>query len=82
MSVSSNRNPASGCAVGQLALDARKGRIGVVMDTQGGRMYLRRPEGGREWEAAPQDVRPATPGEAAEVSSFAGAPHRRGGHER
>ena len=66
VSVSSNRKPASSCAIGQLALDARQGRVGVVMDTQGGRMYLRRPEGGREWEAAPQDVEPFSPGEAAD----------------
>ncbi|MEU8353099.1 MULTISPECIES: hypothetical protein [Streptomyces] len=66
MSVSSNRKPAAHCAIGELALDARQGRIGVVMDTLGGRMYLRRPEGGREWEASPHDVRPATPAEWAD----------------
>ncbi|HCA85210.1 MAG TPA: hypothetical protein DEQ61_06770 [Streptomyces sp.] len=64
VSVTSNHKPASSCAVGELALDARQGRVGVVMDAQGGRMYLRRPEGGREWEASPQDLRPANPGEA------------------
>ncbi len=78
VSVSSNRKPASSCAIGELALDARQGRVGVVMDTQGGRMYLRRPEGGREWEAAPQDVRPATPREAAEGAAHSAYPQQRG----
>ncbi|MFF3763738.1 hypothetical protein ACFYYR_06555 [Streptomyces sp. NPDC001922] len=44
--------------VGELALDAKRGRVGIVMDAQGGRVFLRRPEGGREWEAPPEDVRP------------------------
>jgi hypothetical protein len=45
--------------VGSLVLDAKRDRVGVVMDRQGGRVYLRPPQGGREWEAAPEDVRPA-----------------------
>lgn len=45
--------------VGALVLDAKRDRVGVVMDRQGGRVYLRPPQGGREWEAALEDVRPA-----------------------
>ncbi|MEU8568159.1 hypothetical protein AB0C51_07295 [Streptomyces pathocidini] len=45
--------------MGELVLDARLGRLGIVMDAQGGSLFLRRPEGGREWEVAPEDVRPA-----------------------
>ena len=50
-------------AVGSLVLDAKQDRVGVVMDRQGGRVYLRPPQGGREWEAAPEDVRPARAGD-------------------
>lgn len=46
--------------VGDLALDTKQNRLGIVMDAQGGRYFLRRPEGGREWEACPDDVRPAS----------------------
>jgi len=45
-------------AVGELVLDAKRDAVGMVMDAQGGRMFLRPPEGGREWEASPDDVRP------------------------
>ena len=48
---------------GTLALDIKRDRVGVVMDTLGGRVYLRPPQGGREWEAAPEHVRPAGPAE-------------------
>ncbi|MFG2191974.1 hypothetical protein [Streptomyces sp. NPDC048639] len=51
--------PSESPPVGQLAFDRRYGRVGIVMDAQAGRVYLRRPEGGREWEASPEDVRPA-----------------------
>jgi hypothetical protein len=49
--------------VGSLVLDEKRDRVGVVMDRQGGRVYLRPPQGGREWEAAPEDVRPARAGD-------------------
>jgi hypothetical protein len=45
--------------VGALALDVKRDRVGVVMARQGGRVFLRPPQGGREWEALPEDVRPA-----------------------
>ncbi|MGW4027833.1 hypothetical protein ACWEFL_00715 [Streptomyces sp. NPDC004838] len=44
--------------VGTLALDAKTGRVGRVMGHVGTYVQLRRPGGGLEWEASPQDVRP------------------------
>ncbi|MEU5425493.1 hypothetical protein AB0H73_07770 [Streptomyces olivoreticuli] len=46
--------------VGALVVDVRRDRIGEVMAFAGGRLALRPPAGGREWEAFPCDVRPAT----------------------
>ncbi|MFF4409016.1 hypothetical protein ACFY2W_31800 [Streptomyces sp. NPDC001262] len=46
--------------VGALVLDTRRDLIGEVMDAVGGRVILRAPGGGREWEALPCDIRPAT----------------------
>ncbi|TDC74236.1 hypothetical protein [Streptomyces hainanensis] len=45
--------------IGAAAYDERVGRYGVVMDHEGGRVYLRPPGGGLEWEAAVEHVRPA-----------------------
>jgi hypothetical protein len=46
-------------AVGELALDTSTGRVGQVMDHMHGRVQLRPAEGGCEWEAQPEAVRPA-----------------------
>ncbi|MFE2045769.1 hypothetical protein ACFXAZ_33610 [Streptomyces sp. NPDC059477] len=46
--------------VGELAFDTRTRTLGVVMDTGNGRYSLRPPKGGIEWDAAYEDVRPAT----------------------
>lgn len=63
--------------VGELALDATCGRVGVVMDAQGGRVFLRRPEGGREWEVSPEDVRPVPSADRARFTRYpAGAGQR------
>ncbi|MCP9985866.1 MULTISPECIES: hypothetical protein [Streptomyces] len=45
---------------GDLVRDLRRDRNGVVMDTWGGRLYLRPLTGGREWSAPPQKVRRLT----------------------
>ncbi|MBC2876353.1 hypothetical protein H7K43_15045 [Streptomyces sp. TYQ1024] len=45
--------------VGSLVLDIKRDRVGTVMGQLAGRIFLRPPHGGREWEAAPSDVRPA-----------------------
>ncbi|MGP3999601.1 hypothetical protein [Streptomyces sp. 8N706] len=45
--------------VGTLALDAKSGRVGRVMDRQGPYVQLRPPQGGTEWEALAADVRRA-----------------------
>jgi hypothetical protein len=44
---------------GVLVWDMQRQAVGVVMDTQSGRMYLRPPGGGCEWETLPGDVQPA-----------------------
>ncbi|MGW1074940.1 hypothetical protein [Streptomyces sp. NPDC002537] len=43
-----------------LVVDVRQDRVGEVMASTGGRLSLRPPSGGREWEAFPCDVRPMT----------------------
>ncbi|MEU5130475.1 hypothetical protein [Streptomyces mobaraensis] len=40
--------------------DTRRGKVGQVMEHQGPWVWLRPPGGGREWEAEPGRVRPAT----------------------
>ncbi|MFF5129233.1 hypothetical protein ACFY41_20150 [Streptomyces syringium] len=51
-------------ALGALMLDARRDRVGEVMDVICGRVLLRDPAGGREWEAFPCDLTPATVSDA------------------
>ncbi|MGW0699485.1 hypothetical protein ACWD0A_09155 [Streptomyces sp. NPDC002867] len=47
--------------LGAYAVDARDGRVGVVMGWVGTYVQLRPPGGGREWDCPPGDVRPAPP---------------------
>lgn len=49
--------------LGSYAVDTRTGRIGIVMGHEGPYVQLRPYGGGREWDAAPDAVRPATPAE-------------------
>ncbi|MDT0612489.1 hypothetical protein [Streptomyces lancefieldiae] len=49
--------------VGSYAVDARTGRVGVVMGHEGPYVQMRPYGGGREWDAVPCDVRHATPAE-------------------
>ncbi|MEV8475179.1 hypothetical protein [Streptomyces sp. NPDC051173] len=49
--------------VGSFVVDTRRGAIGEVMGHEGPRLQLRPASGGREWEAEPDDVRPATEAE-------------------
>ncbi|WP_328871258.1 hypothetical protein OHT76_14665 [Streptomyces sp. NBC_00287] len=51
--------------VGSFVVDTRSGRIGVVMGHEGPYVQLRPCGGGREWDAAPEAVRKATPAERA-----------------
>ncbi|OEU90807.1 hypothetical protein DB35_04245 [Streptomyces abyssalis] len=44
-------------------MDEACGRVGEVMDREGGRLQLRPVRGGREWDADPARVRTATPAE-------------------
>jgi hypothetical protein len=45
--------------IGSPAYDASRERYGLVMDRVAGRVWLRQVGGGREWEARPEDIRPA-----------------------
>jgi hypothetical protein len=54
------RRHACQLAVGMLVFDMRRKALGVVMDTDWGRLYLRPPGGGIEWDAVCADLRPAT----------------------
>jgi hypothetical protein len=45
--------------VGELVLDAARDRVGVVMGHEGPFVQLRPPDGGREWDADPENVQPA-----------------------
>ncbi|MEU5684512.1 hypothetical protein DEJ48_28270 [Streptomyces venezuelae] len=46
-------------AIGTLVVDEARKRLGVVMDDVGGRLQIRPPSGGREWDADPVHVRSA-----------------------
>ncbi|MEU8948816.1 hypothetical protein [Streptomyces sp. NPDC048489] len=47
-----NRSP----GIGDLAKDTATGRVGVIRDTQYARVQMRPVNGGREWEALPENV--------------------------
>ncbi|MFI1322060.1 hypothetical protein ACH4TI_02355 [Streptomyces rochei] len=49
--------------VGAYAIDTRTGRVGLVMGHERPYVQMRPYGGGREWDAAPGDVRHATPAE-------------------
>ncbi|WP_267246444.1 hypothetical protein [Streptomyces sp. PR69] len=42
--------------IGELARDTARGRLGVVMGKVGGRVQIRPIDGGREWDAMPDNV--------------------------
>ncbi|MEU0369522.1 hypothetical protein ABZ070_04525 [Streptomyces sp. NPDC006283] len=46
--------------IGSYVVDTRTGRVGRLMGEAGPRLSLRPVGGGREWECAPDAVRPAT----------------------
>ncbi|MCC3779726.1 hypothetical protein [Streptomyces sp. UNOB3_S3] len=50
--------------IGAVVRDVGRDRVGEVMAVVGGRVLLRAPGGGREWEALPGDPRPAATGDA------------------
>jgi hypothetical protein len=51
-----DRRPGKGAFV----VDLRRGRLGQVMGHEGPSLQLRPPRGGVEWDACPEDTRPAT----------------------
>ncbi|MGB8939379.1 MAG: hypothetical protein WCD21_03925 [Streptomyces sp.] len=55
-------------ALHPLAIDTRRMRLGRVMGHQGPYVQLRPPGGGREWDARPEDVRPAREDEVLRAS--------------
>jgi hypothetical protein len=50
-------------SIGSYVYDTLSGRIGVVMGHEGPYVQLRPHGGGKEWDADPASVRPATPAE-------------------
>ncbi|MDI3386084.1 hypothetical protein QIS99_07605 [Streptomyces sp. B-S-A8] len=53
--------PAPAPAIGTLVRDVRRDRLGEFRGECCGRWFLRPERGGREWEAAPEDVQLADP---------------------
>ncbi|MFD5567539.1 hypothetical protein [Streptomyces cadmiisoli] len=53
-------NQQTGPGIGELAKDTARGRIGVVMGEVGGRVQIRPINGGKEWDAMPDDVVPTS----------------------
>ncbi|MDX6316511.1 MAG: hypothetical protein QOF84_6871 [Streptomyces sp.] len=49
--------------VGEVVIDAARDAVGVVMGREGPYVQLRPIGGGREWDARPECVRPATAAE-------------------
>ncbi|GAB3127039.1 hypothetical protein GCM10027160_51270 [Streptomyces calidiresistens] len=50
--------------IGSFATDTRVDRVGKVMGHVGPYVRLRPPRGGREWDAAPEDLRRLEPHES------------------
>ncbi|MDQ0790928.1 hypothetical protein QFZ64_006425 [Streptomyces sp. B3I8] len=63
--------------VGDLVVDRRSNKVGVVMGHVGPYVQLRPPHGGREWDVPPGDVRMPTPTE--ELSAKVAVANRRWG---
>lgn len=57
---------------GSFVIDIRWGKVGEVMGHEGPRLQLRPPLGGREWEAAPAVVRPASDAEVLSATAREG----------
>ncbi|MFC5719656.1 hypothetical protein ACFP1Z_05615 [Streptomyces gamaensis] len=55
-----NRPPLSPTAPIRYAVDTRTNRLGQVMDRHAGRVQLRPPQGGVEWDCPPECARPAS----------------------
>ncbi len=60
MLLSMASNQQTGPGIGELAKDTTRGRIGVVMGEVGGRVQIRPINGGKEWDAMPDDVVPTS----------------------
>jgi hypothetical protein len=46
--------------IGDLAKGTARNKVGVLMGEAGGRLLMRPPGGGREWEVDPGDIGPVT----------------------
>lgn len=65
-------------AIGAVVADTRLTRIGRVMGHEGPYVQLRPIGGGREWDALPEDTRPATLQEALSAGVAAANARSRG----
>jgi hypothetical protein len=71
----SSTPPPSAPWVGAWVVDTRSDRLAVVTDVLQGRLYLRRPRGGVEWDALPVHIRPATSSEILPFEAIEGRDH-------
>ncbi len=51
------------CEIGALIIDTARQRLGMVMGHLGGRLQLRAPSGGVEWDCTPEFARTPLSGE-------------------
>ncbi|WP_200305744.1 hypothetical protein [Streptomyces adelaidensis] len=65
-------------SLGDIVKDTKRDRIGRVMGHEGPYVQLRPPGGGREWDAKPEHIRQATPGEALSAGVAAANARSRG----
>lgn len=74
------QNPVPAPAPGMLVVDASRGdRVGEFRGFAGPYWSLRPVKGGAEWEAAPEDVRPAMPVECLSAKAARENARSRGG---
>jgi hypothetical protein len=58
------QDPSAAPEIGSMARDTARDRIGRVMALMSGYVWLRPPDGGREWTARPEDVIPVSASES------------------
>ena len=65
-------------SIGDVVEDTRRSRIGTVMGSEGPYVQLRPIGGGREWDAEPGRLRPATPAQTLSANVAAANARSRG----
>ncbi|MFI0528561.1 hypothetical protein ACH3XX_00755 [Streptomyces scabiei] len=65
-------------SVGDVVEDTDRKRVGKLMSIEGDNAWLRPLGGGREWDARPERLRPATPAQALSANVAAANARSRG----